>query len=365
MKKGKSRVNLNPYEGLPPSSYWRIAVAERHPMDFEDMYTPKYIISNSDAVMVAGSCFAQHVGRELRQNGYSVLDVEKAPEGLDEETAQGYGYGVYSARYGNIYSPRQLLQLIRDCQNATIRREDFWHRDGRYYDALRPSVEPEGLESVDEAIALRIDHLRAVKRLIAQTDVLIFTLGLTEAWMHRRSGTIYPSCPGVMAGEFDPTEHVFVNFGYEDIMADLTEIRSLLRRDRPGLRILLTVSPVPLTATASGQNVLVATTYSKSVLRAACGSLVAKHGDIDYFPSYEMIASPAARGYFYEPNMRSVNGNGVQYVMRTFMRSHGAVDLPADTAAAKPTPRATPRRDSAREVDDVVCEEALLGAFAK
>ena len=42
-------------------------------------------------------------------------------------------------------------------------------------------------------------------------------------------------------------------------------------RRTPKLRILLTVSPVPLTATAGDDHVLLATTYSKSVLRAGRG----------------------------------------------------------------------------------------------
>ena len=37
----------------------------------------------------------------------------------------------------------------------------------------------------------------------------------------------------------------------------------------PKARLVLTVSPVPLAATASGSHVLPATIYSKSVLRAA------------------------------------------------------------------------------------------------
>ena len=334
-------------------------------MDFEEIYTPRFIISKSDAVGVAGSCFAQHVGKQLRKNNFNVLDVELPPAELSEETASSFGYGIYSARYGNIYSPRQLLQLLRDCQDGTVRHEDIWVRDGRYYDALRPSVEPNGVGSLEEAVVLRQHHLRAVKELFARTDVLVFTLGLTEAWMNKTTGTIYPSCPGVIAGEFNPEEHAFINFGFEDIMADLVEIRSLLRRDKPALKILLTVSPVPLTATASGDNVLVATTYSKSVLRAACGSMISKFDDVDYFPSYEIIASPAARGYFYEPNMRSVNKNGVQHVMKTFMRAHAGSEPVADEMEKTEARMKAARQAQPTDEDDVVCEDALLGAFAK
>src|SRR5690606_21748827 len=125
-----------------------------------------------------------------------------------------------------------------------------------------------------------------------------FTLGLTEAWENAETGVVYPTCPGVIAGTFSETKYRFVNYDFPQVLADMQEARALLKEINPEMKMLLTVSPVPLTATASGNHVLVATTYSKSVLRAVCGSMVETFDDVDYFPSYELIASPSARGFF-------------------------------------------------------------------
>lgn len=354
-----------PYSNLPPSRYWRSAVAEMHPLDMEELYSPKFRIGLTDRIAVAGSCFAQHVGRALRSSGFSVLDQEPAPDGLDPQMAETFGYGIYSARYGNIYTARQLLQLLQDCVSGTIREADFWMRDGRYYDAHRPSVEPKGLESLAEAMAHRRQHLGKVKAMLETTDIFIFTLGLTETWQDIASGTVYPTCPGVIAGTFDAEKHAFKNFDAEEVLQDMIEARRLLKAINPGMRFLFTVSPVPLTATASGQNVLVATTYSKSVLRAVCGSLYGKFEDVDYFPSYEIIVSPSTRGFFYEPNMRSVNRHGVNHVMRTFLKSQ-EVEAAGKSKRANgqkgKTQKGKPRQEETR--GDVVCEEALLEAFA-
>ena len=91
----------------------------------------------------------------------------------------------------------------------------------------------------------------------------------------------------------------------------------------PDLRFLVTVSPVPLTATATDEHVLVATTYSKSVLRSVAGALAMEFADIDYVPSYEIIASPWSKGAFYESNLRTVTAEGVSSVMRVFFAEHG------------------------------------------
>lgn len=50
-----------------------------------------------------------------------------------------------------------------------------------------------------------------------------------------------------------------------------------------------TVSPVPLYLTFSGEDIIVANTYSKSVLRAVCNAVENSRKRVDYFPSYEAV----------------------------------------------------------------------------
>ena len=170
-----------------------------------------------------------------------------------------------------------------------------------------------------------------------EADVFVFTFGLTEAWIHRASGTVYPTAPGTIAGDFDPATFAFHNFDALEVLADFEAFRAALQAINPGVRFLVTVSPVPLTATATGEHVEVATCYSKAVLRAACGMLVARHPDIDYFPSFEIITSQNARGAYYEPNGRSVSSAGVETAMGFFLRAHGS---PTRRSRPPPAPRA-------------------------
>ena len=97
----------------------------------------------------------------------------------------------------------------------------------------------------------------------------------------------------------------------------------ILRSLNPAARMLLTVSPVPLIATASPEHVLVATTYSKCVLRAAAGSLAERLPDCHYFPSFEIIASHPSRAMFFDPDLRTVSDRGVDFVMEHFFRAIG------------------------------------------
>jgi hypothetical protein len=321
----------------------------------EELHVPKFEIGPSSRIATAGSCFAQHIARHLRSSGVGVLDLEPPPPGLSLEHARRFGFGIYSARYGNIYLVRQLLQLARESLGRFAPVDAVWERDGKYFDALRPLVEPQGMTTPGEVTANRRDHLEAVRRLLHRADTLVFTLGLTEGWVHAPSGTVFPTAPGVLAGSFDPAVYSFRNFSYDEIRSDFLELRDLVRGVNPGMRFLLTVSPVPLAATASGNHVLVATTHSKSVLRAVAGQLTAELADVDYFPSYEIVNTPGRRDFFFESNLRDVTEAGVRAVMEVFFEAYG---LGTGLAPSSPA-------DEQERADEAVCEEAMLEAFGE
>ncbi|WP_287886039.1 GSCFA domain-containing protein [Paracoccus sp. (in: a-proteobacteria)] len=348
----------HPYSDLPANAFWRCGVAEADPAAPAGIFAPKFGLGRDAAIATAGSCFAQHVGRALREAGMNVLDAEPPGRGWPPALVRAYNYRVYSARYGNIYTSRQLVQLLEDALEGRVEPAAVWQRDGRFYDALRPTVEPRGFASAEEALALRYAHLAAVRGLFARSSHFIFTLGLTECWADRASGRVWPTCPGVVAGSFDPQRHGFLNLRFGEVLEDLGRARGLLQGLNPGMRMILTVSPVPLTATASGGHVLAATARSKAVLRAAADEFAAAHADVDYFPAYEIVTNPAARGRFFHPDLREVTAEGVAAVMGAFLGAHG---LAAETGPSS-TETPEPGTDAA---EGVVCEEILLEAFRK
>jgi len=78
---------------------------------------------------------------------------------------------------------------------------------------------------------------------------------------------------------------------------------------------------VPLVASYTNKNVLVASMHSKSVLRAAVGEIEARHSHVAYFPSYEIISHPASFGQYLASDLREVTERGVHHVMDCFLSS--------------------------------------------
>lgn len=355
----------SPYQGLPKRNFWRTGVAEETPETTRNLYFRKFKIDRQDRVATAGSCFAQHIARNLKVRGFNVLDMEPAPPGLSGEERKKYGFSLYSARFGNIYAVRQLLRLAQEAFGEFKPRKWIWEKNGRFYDGLRPSIEPEGLVSPDKVRRSRQMHLGHVRRMFEEMDVFVFTLGLTEAWENAESGTVFPTALGTIAGSYSPKLMSFKNYTCSQILSDFLAFRALVKKHNPDVRFLLTVSPVPLTATATKDHVLAATTYSKSVLRSVAGELYQTCEDIDYFPSYEIIASPFSRGKFFAPNLRSVTEEGVQAVMRIFFNEHDPdgqeeADQPINQAGAESGYEISAEDKEAGEV----CEDALLEAFS-
>ncbi len=342
------------FQDLPASAFWRTGVVNPGPLGLTDLIRPKFQITRDTAVATAGSCFAQHVGTALRGAGLTVLDVEPAPPGLDEATAKTYGFNLYSARYGNIYTTGQLRQLLQDATLQNVRADAVWQKGLRFYDGIRPGIEPNGCDSAGEVLALRAFHLNRVRALFTTAQVFVFTLGLTECWHDPETGTFFPVAPGVICDPEPGRNVAFFNHSLSDILSDLAEVRRLLHGLNPDMRLILSVSPVPLTATASGSHVLTASTAAKSTLRAAVQDFTARMPDVDYMPSYEIITNPAARSHFFAQNLRSVTQEGVDLVMSQFLAAHGL-------APAMPAP---PQTDPApNDPDSLICEEALAEAF--
>ncbi|MCX7568335.1 GSCFA domain-containing protein [Sulfitobacter sp. F26169L] len=309
---------MNPYKSQAKKAFWRPAVAEPHYADLKDLWTP-FTLKRSDKVATAGSCFAQHIGNNLAKRGANYMDMEPAPPMFaDVAEAREWGFGVFSGRYGNIYTTRQLVQLFDEAFDKRVPAERVWEKEGRFFDALRPSVDPVGQSSAAEVLALREKHLKAVRKMFETLDMFVFTLGLTEGWESVEDGTMFPMAPGTLAGSYDPAKYRFHNLRHAEILQDMKSFRMRLLEVNPNARMLLTVSPVPLTATATDHHVLPATVYSKSVLRSVAGEMAEDFEDVSYFPSYEIISSHPSGGMFFNPDQRTVNAFGVNYVMSHF-----------------------------------------------
>jgi hypothetical protein len=345
---------ISPYTDLPDHQYWSRAVARIEKSAVDPMIKAGFTLQRTDRIATAGSCFAQHISRTLAASGFNYFVAENS-RNLPSAVAQARNFGVFSARFGNIYTARQLLQLFNQAYGEFTPSEGAWKRtDGKLVDPFRPLIEPNGFDTVDAVGTSREEHLACVRSMFEQLDVFVFTLGLTEAWRSREDGAVFPIAPGVAGGQWDPERYEFINFTANDVAADMQTFIAKLRKRNPTAKIILTVSPVPLVATYENRHVLVSTTYSKAALRAAADEITRATESCDYFPSFEVITGNFSRGDYYDSDLRTIRQEGVDHVMRLFLAHYA--DAPLSAAA----PLTHKLLEETERLRNVVCDEEAI-----
>jgi hypothetical protein len=344
----------HPYTDLPDTAFWSRSVgADGFDMTRVPAVTEGFVIYPTDRVVSAGSCFAQHLARSLPGRGFNYLVTETGP--ADRQ------FGVYPARFGNVYTVRQLLQLFERAYGLFEPHDPVWRWGDALVDPFRPTVEPQGFAHQDDLLADRVSHLAAVRRMFEQCDVFVFTLGMTEAWVSSIDGAVFPLAPGVHGVPEAETSCRFHNFSVPEMVDDFRRFARQLRLLNPAVRIVLSVSPVPIAATYAPRHVLVSNGYTKAALRVVAEMAIQDDGQATYFPSSECVAGHHTAGRFFEADMRHITAEGVSRVVDYFTLLYLAQGQ-RDDATRQPSAAVQTTRSERDEWYDLWCDEDLLAS---
>lgn len=354
----------NPYLAQPDNAFWSRSVSRN--FDTNSLFSEasqNSIFRKDDLIVSAGSCFASNLIPWIEKEGLEYVRTEVLPYQFNN-LPENLGYRNFSAAYGNIYTTRHLLQLYEQALGMRVPVEDRWHIDGTVIDPFRPGLAYPA-ESDAEFDLLKASHLKAVLAAFHKATIFVFTLGLTEAWQSKTDGSVFPACPGTISGEFDQTKHEFKNFSVDEITEDLTKFIELLRESNSKVRFIITVSPVPLVATATKSHVLLASTYSKSVLRVVAEQVSKKLEDVSYFPAFEIITGPQAPFEYFESDRRNVSEIGVAEVMNSLLKGMttsriNVLDSRTDTEQVKKSKAGRLISEISRRIARAECDEVMM-----
>lgn len=98
---------------------------------------------------------------------------------------------------------------------------------------------------------------------IRQADLVVFILGLSEAWFDNQTGLHLNHAPTPALTRRYPGRFDLHTLEYEETLSTLEAMYGLMQKYlKPSLRVLITVSPVPLRVTFRQQDVMMANAYS-------------------------------------------------------------------------------------------------------
>lgn len=347
----------HPYKFMDRTAFWKRAVASG--FENKELIHNAPYLKKGDKFGSAGSCFAGNIIPYLEAAGFEYVRHNNSLAHNAVKYDENFNYHLFSAGYGNLYTAQHLLQIIEEAMQIKKPIIDRWYTPNGIVDPYRPGLKY--LPSCDvEFDLLKKDYLQSILRAFSEMDVFVFTLGLTEAWICDIDNTVFPACPGTISGKYDPSIHKFKNYNLSEITSSMNSAFSLLREINPELKIIVTVSPVPLVATATSNHVVTATTYSKSVLRVAAEEICQQLPFVKYFPSYEIVTGPQAPFSYFEENRRDVSKEAIDAVMEVLVSSCEGSSLERDLNVEVPISK-KPSNSSgglSEELANIECEEA-------
>lgn len=242
-------------------------------------FKPRFLLEPGQRIFTIGSCFARGIERALAERSFDIPTLAYQVERREWD-------GDPTALLNN-YVPPAIAPQIRwafGMERFDIDRHCVEMGRSKFVDLQLPN---EFRPAPREFVERRREIVSEIFRTLESSHVVVLTLGLIEAWFDTRSG-LYINRTPPKGG--DPSRFELHVLDFHDVSTSLEELVGLLGQVCPrDYRLILTVSPVPLTATFTDADVAVANSYSKSVLRAAVEPLVAKYEHIEYFPSYESV----------------------------------------------------------------------------
>lgn len=278
------------------------------------IFRAKFQIDRSARFFTIGSCFARNIEEYLMRSGIPVLSRElNFP---DQELNSHSRPNDLLVKY----TPASILNELEQLQVGGKEDDEvFISHDGRnFHDIFLPMYFPSvGLDRARE----RRKQVISCFATIAQADTVVLTLGLIEDWYDRKTGTYMNGPPPLRTALRIPDRFEFRVLTYDENLAAVQRIVSMMRAMNGGLKIVLTVSPVPLARTFTDRDVISANMFSKSMLRTIAQTIADQESFVDYFPSYEMVTlSDPNRAW--QDDGRHVRDGKVGEVMTLFFESY-------------------------------------------
>lgn len=219
--------------------------------DASHLFEDTRFITRSTKFFTIGSCFAQNICHYLRQRGYTGDTIP------------------YSEHINSTHANRVLIDwLFGDVDDS----------DPNFAKIEKYIVGEAGRDRQS-----LLDGLR-------NCDVFIYSLGVAAGFFRQDNGAF------VMPGQSEINQRAlgstfrFRTTTVEENVENLRYILARLSELNPAMRVVLTVSPVPLRVSFEHRSAILADCVSKSTLRVACNEIVQRTGGrYIYWPSFEYV----------------------------------------------------------------------------
>jgi hypothetical protein len=247
--------------------------------------TAEHKISLYQPIMTLGSCFADSIGQKLI----------------------GSKFSVSANPFGTIYNPlsihKLLLQSVHNqpsLEHTYLRNQDI-SLNYDFHSEFSGSTKNQVESKIKEAIGHSHHFLK-------DATYLFITYG--TSWVYERidTGEIVANCHKMPSQQFKK-----VLLTQKKILESFDETYRAIKTFNPGIRIILTVSPV-----RHLKDTLELNSVSKSILRLTSHTLSELYSDVEYFPAYEILLDDLRDYRFYSSDLIHPTPDAIDYIWKKF-----------------------------------------------
>ncbi len=249
--------------------------------------SPKQKISYQEPIMLVGSCFTEHIGNNLQELKF---DVVQNPNGIlfDPHSVSS---SIVSYIHNKQYEEKDLIYLNELWQS--------WNHHSSF-------------SNIDRAECLKTINAsqKNAHQFLKRTKWLIITLGSSFSYHLIENNQPVANCHRAPAQSFN--KHLM---SIEEINSCLDNCIHQLFQFNPAIKIIFTVSPV-----RHIRDGVIDNNRSKARLIEAVHHLVNKFDNIHYFPAYELVIDVLRDYRFYDIDMVHPNYSATEFVLEKFAK---------------------------------------------
>jgi len=279
----------------------------------------KFITKNTKLISF-GSCFASEIGRRLLSRGYNYIFTQKTlPHGVTDNLSPSDNIPNFSAYYGILFNSLSLDYIIkRASSDPSLPRVLFQWQPNRpsddrlalYIDPFREGICFTSREAYEHEYPI---HTEALYQALSSADVIIWTFGLSEAWILEESGL--PVSSGIQSYIKLISKPIFID--ERDHFNAFSRFRNYVKSINSNACFIVSVSPIPLNASFSEMHIISANALSKAQCMIAAHHCAHAYEDTYYLPSYEYVTECISDPW--APDRRHVTDKTVESVIDLFL----------------------------------------------
>lgn len=240
--------------------------------------------------MLIGSCFTEHIGAYLQDRKFNAT--------LNP--------------YGIVYNPLSIAEALDALAQGNtppqatdlFQRDELWHSWAHHSRFSHPDQQ--------EALRLMRAAYRQGANALHNCTRLLLTFGSADVFELAESGRVVANNHKMPSAYFRQRR-----LSIAEITEALGSVLERLHARNPGLRVLLSVSPV-----RHLRGGLIANQRSKATLLLACEALEKQFDFVHYFPAYELLLDDLRDYRFFAADMIHPSETAVEYVWNYFQEMY-------------------------------------------